>query len=77
MECFQIANFLLTKHLFFQWLTTPDQALLPYAMIPLDGTHIVLDGTHNSQSASTRRAQLSVAAKAIWSTDLLNHNVKT
>ena len=42
MECFQIANFLLTKHLFFQWLMTPDQALLPYAMIPLDGTHIVL-----------------------------------
>ena len=67
-----MANFLLTKHLFFPWLMTPDQAL-----IPLDGTHIVLNGTHNSQSASTRRAQLSVAAKAIWSTDLLNHNVKT
>ena len=30
-----------------------------------------------NQSASTRRAQLSVAAKAVRSTDLLNHNVKT
>ena len=30
-----------------------------------------------NHSASTRRAQLSVAAKVIRSTDLLNHNVKT
>ena len=31
----------------------------------------------SNQSASTWRAQLSVAAKAVWPTDLLNHNVKT
>ena len=31
----------------------------------------------SSQSASTSRAQLRVAAKAVRSTDFLNHNVKT
>ena len=30
-----------------------------------------------NQSASTRRAQLSVAVETVRSTDLLNHNVKT
>ena len=30
-----------------------------------------------TQSASTRRAQPSVAVKAVRSTDLLNHNIKT
>ena len=31
----------------------------------------------SNQSASARRPQLSVAAKVVGLTDLLNHNVKT
>ena len=48
---------------------------------PRWNSHCLGDGAYppksSNQSASARRAQLSVAAKAIWSTDLLNHNVKT
>ena len=40
------------------------------------GTHLVAVGVLIYQEVPTRRAQLSVAAKAVRPTDLLNH-VKT
>ena len=54
--------------------------LLPMITVPLDGAHlVVVRGLIHQEvpECANEESSMSVAAKAVRLTDLLNHNVKT